>query len=62
MAKKPEVQSDSFLKEVDKQIAREVDDDEKINTIDAEIDAKAVTIGQVSTPTIDSEEIEEASS
>ena len=47
MAKASGVQSDSFLKEVDKQIARAVkDDDEKINTIDGEIDAKAVTIGQ----------------
>ena len=54
------VQSDSFLKEVDKQIARAVvDDDEKINTIDSEIDAKAVNIGQFSTPTIEGEEIAE---
>ena len=60
MAKASGVQSDSFLKEVDKQIARAVvDDDEKI-TIDGEIDAKAVTIGQFSTPTIEGEEIEEA--
>jgi hypothetical protein len=59
-AKASGVQSDSFLKEVDKQIARAVvDDDEKINTIDSEIDAKAVTIGQFSTPTIEGEEIAE---
>jgi len=61
MAKASGVQSDSFLKEVDKQIARAVvDDDEKINTIDSEIEAKAVNIGQFSTPTIEGEEIEEA--
>jgi UDP-N-acetylglucosamine transferase subunit ALG13 len=60
-AKASGVQSDSFLKEVDKQIARAVvDDDEKINTIDSEIDAKAITIGQFSTPTIEGEEVEEA--
>jgi hypothetical protein len=60
MAKASGVQSDSFVKEVDKQIARAVvDDDEKINTIDNEIDAKAVNIGQFSTPTIEGEEIEE---
>ena len=59
-AKASGVQSDSFLKEVDKQIARAVvDDDEKINTIDSEIDAKAVNIGQFSTPTIEGEEIAE---
>ena len=59
-AKASGVQSDSFLKEVDKQIARAVvDDDEKINTIDSEIDAKAVNIGQFSTPTIEGEEIQE---
>jgi hypothetical protein len=60
MAKASGVQSDSFLKEVDKQIARAVvDDDEKINTIDGEIDAKAVNIGQFSTPEIEGEEIAE---
>ena len=60
MAKASGVQSDSFLKEVDKQIARAVvDDDEKINTIDNEIDAKAVNIGQFSTPEIEGEEIAE---
>ena len=60
MAKASGVQSDSFIKEVDKQIARAVvDDDEMINTIDGEIDAKAVNIGQFSTPTIEGEEIAE---
>ena len=59
-AKASGVPSDSFVKEVDKQIARAVvDDDEKINTIDSEIDAKAAPIGQFSTPTIEGEEIEE---
>ena len=59
-AKASGVPSDSFVKEVDKQIARAVvDDDEKINTIDNEIDAKAAPIGQFSTPTIEGEEIEE---
>jgi len=60
-AKASGVPSDSFAKEVDKQIARAVvDDDEKISTIDDEIDAKAAPIGQFSTPTIEGEEIEEA--
>ena len=59
-AKASGVPSDSFVKEVDKQIARAVvDDDEKISTIDDEIDAKAAPIGQFSTPTIEGEEIEE---
>ena len=59
-AKASGVPSDSFVKEVDKQIARAVvDDDEKISTIDAEIDAKAAPIGQFSTPTIEGEEIAE---
>jgi hypothetical protein len=59
-AKASGVPSDSFVKEVDKQIARAVvDDDEKINTIDSEIDAKAAPIGQFSTPTIEGEEIAE---
>ena len=59
-AKASGVPSDSFVKEVDKQIARAVvDDDEKINTIDNEIDAKAAPIGQFSTPTIEGEEIAE---
>jgi len=59
-AKASGVPSDTFAKEVDKQIARAVvDDDEKINTIDSEIDAKAAPIGQFSTPTIEGEEIAE---
>ena len=59
-AKASGVPSDTFAKEVDKQIARAVvDDDEKINTIDSEIDAKAAPIGQFSTATIEGEEIAE---
>jgi len=60
MAKASGVQSDTFTKEVDKQIARGVvDDDEKINQIESEIDAQARPIGQFSTPTIEGEEIAE---
>jgi len=60
-AKASGVQSDTFSKEIDKQIARAViDDDEKIANIDAEIEAKTRPIGQFSTPTIEGEEIAEA--
>ena len=49
-AKASGVISDTFIKEVDKQIARAVvDDDEKIADIDAEIDAKPRPIGQFTT-------------
>ena len=49
-AKASGVTSDTFIKEVDKQIARAVvDDDEKIANIDAEIDAKPRPIGQFTT-------------
>ena len=55
------VQSDTFMKEIDKQIARAVvDEDDVINQIDNEIDAKPKPIGQFSTPTIEGEEIAEA--
>jgi hypothetical protein len=58
-AKASGVISDTFIKEVDKQIARAVvDDDKKIANIDAEIDAKPRPIGQFSTPTIEGVEIE----
>lgn len=57
-AKASGVKSDTFIKEVDKQIARAVvDDDDMINIIDNEIDAKAVTLGQFSTPTIAGEQV-----
>ena len=60
MAKASGVESDTFIKEVDKQIARAVvDDDEKINDIESEIDSKARPIGQFSTPAIEGEEVEE---
>ena len=49
-AKASGVISDTFIKEVDKQIARAVvDDDEKIANIDEEIDAKPRPIGQFTT-------------
>jgi len=57
-AKASGVPSDTFTKEVNKQIARAVvDDDDVINIIDSEIDAKAAPIGQFSTPTIAGETI-----
>ena len=60
MAKASGVQSDTFIKEIDKQIARAVvDDDEKINDINNEIDAQARPIGQFSTPAIEGEEVAE---
>jgi hypothetical protein len=53
--------SDTFAKEVDKQIARAVvEDDEKIADIDSEIEAKPRPIGQFSTPAIEGEEVAEA--
>ena len=56
-AKASGVQSDTFAKEVDKQIARAVvDDDEKIADIDAEIEAKPRPIGQFTT-TLPTEEV-----
>jgi len=61
MAKASGVESDTFLKEVDKQIARAVvDDDEKIASIDNEIMAKTESIGQFATEEIEGEEIAEA--
>ena len=60
VAKASGVVSDTFAKEVDKQIARAVvDDDEKLANIDSEIEAKPRPIGQFSTPAIEGEEIEE---
>ena len=61
MAKASGVESDTFLKEIDKQIARAVvDDDEKIATIDNEIMSKTEAIGRFATEEIEGEEIEEA--
>ena len=59
-AKASGVKSNTFIKEIDKQIARAVvDDDEQIKTIDNEIDSSSVAIGQFDTPEIEGEEIEE---
>ena len=59
-AKASGVQSETFTKEVDKQIARAVvDDDEQITAIDNEIDAKTSPIGQFATPSIEGEEVQE---
>jgi len=59
-AKASGVQSETFKKEIDKQIARAVvDDDDVIKAIDNEIDAKTSPIGQFSTNSIEGEEIQE---
>jgi hypothetical protein len=59
-AKASGVKSNTFLKEIDKQIARAVvDDDEQIKTIDNEIESSAVAIGQFDTPQIEGEEVAE---
>ena len=63
MAKASGVDSDTFLKEIDKQIARAVvDDDEKIVEIDNEINLKSERIGAFPQQEIEGEEIEEAQS
>ena len=57
-AKASGVKSNTFIKEIDKQIARAViDDDEQIKTIDNEIDSSSVVIGQFDTPTIEGEQV-----
>ena len=57
-AKASGVKSNTFIKEIDKQIARAVvDDDEQIKTIDNEIDSSSVVIGQFDTPSIEGEEV-----
>jgi len=57
-AKASGVQSSTFIKEIDKQIARAVvDDDEQIRVIDNEIDSQPSAIGQFSTPTIEGEQV-----
>ena len=58
-AKASGVKSDTYTKEIDKQIAKAViDDDEKIDAINQEIDATSTTIGQFQTnlPTAEEEE------
>ena len=57
-AKASGVKSNTFIKEIDKQIARAViDDDEQIKTIDNEINSSSVVIGQFDTPEIEGEEV-----
>jgi hypothetical protein len=59
MAKASGVKSETFIKEIDKQIAKAVvDNDEAINSINSEIDASSTAIGQFSTtlPTNDNGE------
>ena len=59
VAKASGVKSETFIKEIDKQIARAVvDDDEAINSINNEIDSSTTAIGQFSTtlPTDDNGE------
>ena len=59
IAKASGVKSETFIKEIDKQIARAVvDDDEAINSINNEIDSSTTAIGQFSTtlPTDDNGE------
>ena len=59
VAKASGVKSDTYTKEIDKQIAKAViDDDDKINAIHQEIDATSTTIGQFQTnlPTAEEEE------
>ena len=58
VAKASGVKSDTYTKEIDKQIAKAViDDDEKIDAINQEIDATSTTIGQFQTnlPTAEEE-------
>ena len=59
-AKASGIKSETFMKEVDKQIARSVvEEDETINTINDEIDNSTVAIGQFSTPAIEGVETAE---
>ena len=59
-AKASGVKSESFVKEIDKQIVNAViDDDEKINEINKEIDSSTIAIGQFSTPAIEGVETAE---
>ena len=59
-AKASGVKSESFVKEIDKQIVNAViDDDEKINEINKEIDSSTTAIGQFSTPAIEGVETAE---
>ena len=63
MAKASGVNSETFIKEIDKQIARAVvDDDEKIFEIDNEINLKSERIGAFPQQEIEGEEVEETQS
>ena len=59
-AKASGIKSETFTKEIDKQIASAViDDDDTINTINSEIDSATTAIGQFSTPAIEGQELAE---
>jgi hypothetical protein len=60
IAKASGVKSETFTKEIDKQIVSAViDDDESINTINNEIDSSTSAIGSFSTPSIEGQETQE---
>ena len=59
-AKASGVKSETFTKEIDKQIVSAViDDDDAINTINNEIDSSTTAIGQFDTPSIEGQELAE---
>ena len=59
-AKASGVKSETFTKEIDKQIVSAIiDDDESINTINNEIDSSSTAIGSFSTPSIEGQELAE---
>ena len=59
-AKASGVKSETFTKEIDKQIVSAViDDDDAINTINNEIDNSTTAIGQFDTPSIEGQELAE---
>jgi hypothetical protein len=59
-AKASGIKSDTFTKEIDKQIVSAVvDDDEVISVINNEIDVDTTSIGQFSTPAIEGQELAE---
>ena len=60
IAKASGVKSETFTKEIDKQIVSAViDDDDSINTINNEIDSSTSAIGSFSTPSIEGQEAQE---
>jgi hypothetical protein len=59
-AKASGIKSETFTKEIDKQIVSAViDEDEVISVINSEIDSATTTIGQFSTPAIEGQELAE---